>query len=448
MMCFDRREFLKWTGVAALGAVASVAGGCAYPTPAPVPGITTELLKVGLYSWAEITYLSAQTHWLGLRYARIGGLMSDSVMTFCADHDIEVLLNVTPAAARTSFDSDAAFIAGYLAQIDFALNTYGPHGAFWTANPTLPHRPVAQIEVCNEPNFGYGFSGTPAEVASLYAQVLIAAYDRIKATWPEVLVVGFATGGASNAAPGFVSAALTALQATGRLDCFDVMSLHPYSSNQPPDQVITESWGTWVAIESMDDVRQLMVDFRIDKPLWITEVGYQISHADGGTFTNPANGFGTPETVTPTQQAAYTLRMNMAAARHDIRRVYHMSAMDTDNYNGGWFGPGPNHDPRLVATAMRQVIQLLGGATDLEVVLDGGTASPGDPYAYRFSTPRGRVMVAWCQIPATFKLPIDPEQETVVTDILGNTIATLRGSLYAATLSEAPIFLHSVSEHG
>jgi hypothetical protein len=153
-----------------------------------------------------------------------------------------------------------------------------------------------------------------------------------------------------------------------------------------------------------------------------------------------------PETVTPAQQAAYTIRMNMAAARCGINRVYHMSALDTDNVNSGWFGPDPNHDPRPVATAMRQVIRLLSGATYLEIVHDGGIASPGSPYAYRFSTPHGRVMVAWCQIPTNVTLPIDPSTQTVVTDMLGNTITTLRGGSYLASLSETPIFLHSSSE--
>lgn len=445
-MFFGRREFLKWTGVTALGVAASAAGGCADPPLPPTPGANTDMLKVGLYSWDEMTYLPTQIPWLGLSYARIGGVMSDSVMTYCADNDIEVLFTVVPAAERTSVDTDAAFIAAYLAQIDTALNDYGPQGTFWKANPTLRHKPVTQIEVCNEPNAGYGFSGTPAERASLYAQLLIAAYNHIKETWPEVLVVGFATSGASNAAPDFVSAALTALQAAGQVDCFDVMSLHPYSANQPPEQVITESWGTWIASESMQTVQGLMLDLGIDKPLWITEFGYQISQADGGKFSNPPlNTFGIPETVTPTQQAAYTIRLNMAAACYDISRVYHMSALDTDNYNSGWFGPGPNHDPRPVATAMRQVIRLLGGATDLKVVLDGSTTSPQGPYAYRFSTPRGPVMVAWCQTPGTFKLQVDSDTKTLVTDMLGNTIATLTESSYLASLSETPIFLHSSS---
>ena len=80
-------------------------------------------------------------------------------------------------------DTDEDFIAAYFAQIDAALSAYGPDGAFWKANPALPHKPITQIEVCNEPNFGYGFTGTAEEIG-LYTQVLIASYNHIKATWP------------------------------------------------------------------------------------------------------------------------------------------------------------------------------------------------------------------------------------------------------------------------
>jgi hypothetical protein len=440
-MSLARRKFLKWSGATLLLPVAAVAG-CGDSAPAPAPN-SADLLAVGLYSWNEITTLSDQTEWLGLHYVRIGGVMSDAVMTFCVNNNLDVLLTVTPGTERTLFDSDGDFVAAYLAQIDAALSRYGPGGAFWKANPALPQRPITQIEVCNEPNFGYGFTGTIEAKVGLYAQVLIAAYKRIKAMWPSVKVIAFSAGGASDAAPSFVSAVLNALKGAGQIDCFDVLSIHSYSSNRPAEQTITEQWGTWRADQSMDEVIKAMVDFGISKPIWITEVGYQISPADGGKFVVvPENGVGVPEYVTPMQQAAYTIRMTMAAARRDIQRIYNMSYLDTDNFNSGWFQNDPPSRPRPVAVAMRQAIQLLSGATGLEVILDGDAAPHESPYAYRFTTPRGRVTVAWCETPGAFKLPINPGAKTVVTDMMGNMIAQVSDNYFMGKLSENPIFLY------
>jgi hypothetical protein len=120
-----------------------------------------------------------------------------------------------------------------------------------------------------------------------------------------------------------------------------------------------------------------------------------------------------------------------------------MSALDTDNFNGGWFAL--NHEPRPVAIAMRQLIQLLSGATNLEVILEGSAAKREGPYAYRFTTPRGHVTAAWCQSPVTLKIPVDPNTETLVTDMLGNNIAKVKADSYVASLSETPIFLTSNS---
>lgn len=442
-MSMDRREFLRWTGVAAVGAAVSVTDGCAEPQTAPPAPPKPELLTVGLYSWAEIVTMPTEMKWLNLAHARLGGVLTDEMMAFCLHHNIEILLNVTPATARTSFDTDAAFIAAYLAQIDFALTRYGPRGTFWSERPTVEAKPVTQIEICNEPNFGYGFSGTDAEVANLYARVLIAAYGHIKARWPEVLVVGISAGGASGAAPEFVRAVLQALRDAGQPDSFDVVSIHPYGSDQPPDQVITENWGRWVVADSIDDVKQRLRDFGSTKPVWITEVGYQISQADGGLFpVKSVDPEGRPETVTLTEQAAYSIRMSMAAARHDIARVYYMSALDSDYFNGGWFGY--THEARPVATAMRQAIELLSGATNLEVVLEGTAAMRGGPYAYRFTTPRGDVLVAWSEKVGNFKLPTDGTGKTRVTDMLGDVIAEVTGDSYQAALSASPIFLTSL----
>lgn len=442
-MVLSRREFIRLAGVTAVVAVAVTACGddTAPGNDAENPQDAAPIFIPGLYAWHEITELGPQLTSMAMKHVRIGGEMSDDVMRFCATEQLTVLLNFAPSADRTTFPSDSAFIADYISGVDRSLNTYGPNGTFWTANPQLPQRPIAEVEICNEPNFGYGFTGTPTQVAALYAKLLVATYDHIKQRWPQLTVVAFAAGGASNAAPGFLENALAALKSLNRLDSFDVASLHIYTHGIPPEQQITEQWGTWTAAESLDDAGRALLAAGVTKPMWITEAGYQISQRDGGQFpVPPRDKAGLPATVTPEQQAAYTVRLNIIVARARLARMYHMFAVDTDGYNGGWFDRSANHSARPVAHAMGQFVRLLGDATSLEVVLDGSPTAPELPFAYRMVTPRGDIVIAWAQVPGEFSLET-PGDKTVVLDMYGKEITTTSDSRYQAALTPSPIYL-------
>lgn len=392
------------------------------------------LLQIGLYGWGEFTTRIAQIQAQNLEYARLGGTPTDAEMTVFVNQDIEVMWSADNQHPRSFYASDALFIADYLAYLDTNLGKYGPLGTFWIANPALKYNPIAQVAIINEPNFN--FTGTTSQKADLYARLLVAAYDHIKTNWPGLIVLGLNSASSSHVAPGWVTAVLTVLQTLGRLDCFDVMSLHMYSFNLPPEYAITEGWGSWVAATDVQTVHQSMLSYGVDKPLWLTETGYWISNTSGGRYT-PGGGSGQAAT-TLVQQAAYYLRMSMVAARYGVQRFYCMNIVDTDNVNMGWFDR--TGVARPVATAMRQLMLLLNGASRVEVLLDG-TSSPVNPFAYRFTTPSGRVIVAWCQAGSTTSLPLDGVPTTVV-DQLGNVIANTTGDSYSATLSETPIFLH------
>jgi len=397
-------------------------------------------LKIGFYSWNEITWLPDQIRWLGLNYARIGGALSDKIMTICSNENIEVLYTASPLAPRIALPNDTEFIDGFLHNIDEALTKYGPDGSFWKSNPDLKYVPVAQVEIGNEPNYGYGFSGTQTEIAALYAKVLTAAYRHIKQTWPSVTVVGISAGGASATAPAFVSAVLAELKAADQLDSFDVVSIHSYMGGSPPDQPITEDWGTWNASQKIDEVRQLMARYGIDKPLWITESGYSISQAEGGRYPDASAKSGIPAFVSPQQQAAYSIRLNMAAVRFGASRVYHFFVLDTDGGNAGWFDNSADHKARLVGIAMRQLNLLISGATKFEILLDGN--STDGAFAYRFTTPRGWTIVAWSERQTQASIPLDSATQSTVIDMLGSAISTVAtGNVYLANLSEQPIFI-------
>lgn len=445
-MPLSRREFFRLTSVIALGtgATATVATGCgdsAHEEPG-APDELPSLFTVGLYSWDEIARLPERVRGLGLTHFRIGGQLTDRLMRYCAQNGFDVLLNVTPETGRDAVEKDATFVELYLRQLDRILERYGPNGAFWGSANSLPYTPIRQVEICNEPNFGYGFVGDTDEIVALYAQVLMASYDHVKQRWPEVTVVGFAAGGASDAAPGFLEKSLAVLAAAGRTDCYDVVAVHLYADGTAPEWPIVESWGSWVAAESIQRVQEVMLANGIDKPLWITEAGYQISQADGGRFpphvTRRRGGV-----VTPEMQAAYTVRLNMTAARAGVSRMYHMFVVDTDGYNGGWLGNDPSHRPRPVATAMRQLSDRMKGTNEFEAILDGAGGTQADSFAYRFRSARGSTVVAWSLADTELRLPLDSGRDTTVTDVYGTTIETVNGDSYLARLSASPIFLTS-----
>ncbi len=66
---------------------------------------------------------------------------------------------------------------GWKAFLHEAVGRYGPHGAFWAANPATPYRPVRIWQLWNEPNFKYFVARpNPAE----YGKLIKLSYPVIK----------------------------------------------------------------------------------------------------------------------------------------------------------------------------------------------------------------------------------------------------------------------------
>jgi len=289
-----------------------------------------------------------------------------------------------------------------------------------------------------------------------YAQVLAATYDHIKATWPEVTVVACSAGAASAAGSGWVRSVLENLEALDRLDAFDAISTHPYTWKSF-DQTMHDFFGDWSGVTEISHTRTAMNDHGVDRPIWITEAGHQVLHAEGGTFSDPSNTYeGGPAAFSQSVVAAYTIRTAIMSAVLGIERVYYMHTCDTDNYNAGWFSTDAGSlswlrsqgvtsttvQPRKTATAMRLLNRLVGDATKLEILSDGLAAPTTTPFVYRFTTPRGRVTVAWCETSGSYSIPVDPDITWRATDHLGTAVDTFGGSsTYLAALSPTPIFI-------
>ena len=156
---------------------------------------------------------------------------------------------------------------------------------------------IAAYEVWNEQNLAR-FWTSPSP--SAYVALLKASYAAVKASDPAALVV---FGGLSTSDYAYVESAYTA----GAKGFFDVMAVHPYTycGTGSPDEVRRGSDGriTRDSFLGYREVRASMVARGDEKPIWMTEFGWNTSTA----ACNPAAGVwqgGVSETL----QAAYLTR--------------------------------------------------------------------------------------------------------------------------------------------
>ncbi len=214
-------------------------------------------------------------------------------LTANAGLDINAMAGYAPTWATGCSGTDKcgprnpADYADFVRQI--ALR-YGRNGTFWTANPGIPKRPLAAIEVWNEPNIEFWINTNPAS----YTLMLKAGYSAIKSVDPTIVVVsaGLAPTGGYNdvdcnnvADSGYNGSTkmnplnfLQAMYANGAAGFFDALGWHPY--NFPGNGTATgmlayHPCSAWSQMNSTPiSVRSLMsANGDSAKKVWATELG-------------------------------------------------------------------------------------------------------------------------------------------------------------------------------
>jgi hypothetical protein len=124
-------------------------------------------------------------------------------------------------------------------------------------------------EVWNEQNL-WGFWSTGPNPGA-YARLLKAAYPAVKVADPTSLVV---YGGVSYNDYRFLEGAYAEVPNLG--DYYDVMASHPYTGNQPPEQVWYDSDGRPAkkSFSAYREIRKVMLAHGDEQPLWFTEFGW------------------------------------------------------------------------------------------------------------------------------------------------------------------------------
>jgi hypothetical protein len=149
---------------------------------------------------------------------------------------------------------------------------------------------VSAWEVWNEPDPSQSFwQGTTAQ----YVDLLKAAYPALKAGDPNATVV---LGGPSFNDHRWIREVYEA----GAKGSFDVLSTHPYQGvADAAPETATDGNRWWFT--SLPAVRQVMLEYGDDKPVWFTEMGWS-AHANWSGVENWQRG------VTDTQQGDYLVR--------------------------------------------------------------------------------------------------------------------------------------------
>ncbi|MEJ5309178.1 MAG: hypothetical protein WHX52_05370 [Anaerolineae bacterium] len=179
-----------------------------------------------------------------------------------------------------------------------------------------------------------------------YVYVLCVAYERIRAADPDALVVAAGMAPTNEMSPRAIDDRefLRGMYAAGAKECFDVLSVHDYGYGLSPEAPRELYDGLNLA--RILDVRDIMLSYGDDRPVWITELGYTIQP-------------GMHPYVTEENQAAYLI-----GALRRVRREWPWVEMFTvwnlcyglplDSEMAGFSLVAPDLTPRLAYQVLQE----------------------------------------------------------------------------------------------
>jgi hypothetical protein len=232
----------------------------------------------------------------------------------------------------------AAEKAGWTTFLGEAVRRYGPNGAFWLANPTVPYRPIGTWQLWNEPNFKY-FVARPNPVE--YGKLIKLSNPVIKGVDPaaKIILAGLfaapkeATYKKKPPQAYFATDFLETLykKTKGIKSKFDGVALHPYTYDY---QDISGH------IEELRGVLKAAHDPSVG--LWLTELGWS---AGRPSASNGFNGFekGPSGQAKQLKGAFQLLKVNYK--KWKVKQLFWFSVDDKPgacNFcdGSGLFGPG------------------------------------------------------------------------------------------------------------
>lgn len=299
-----------------------------------------------------------------------------------------------------SFENDH-YDAGATPHSDEAIAAYARYGGQVVGRYSGQ---VKAVEIWNEYNGAFVRGPAADDRAATYLRTLRAAHQEVKRVRPEVKVVGGATAGVP--LPYWEK-----LLAGGALDYMDVLSVHPYRYDDPPEGLETDI-AELVALVKKHNNGQ-------PKPIWVTEIGWG---------TQAAENLG-KHRIDERVQAQFLVRAYALLLSAGVERVYWYLFRDYNETPMGLVRADDTNSPKPAFNAMATLTRQLRGS----VFVARDETSP-EIYSLTFRRPSGEaVRVMWS---------IEPRNVAVagltgVMDMLGQSL----GSGGELQLSESPIFV-------
>lgn len=234
-------------------------------------------------------------------------------------------------------------------------------------------RQIKALEVWNEFNGSFAHGPATEDRAQAYLRLLRATYRAVKDERPDILIVGGATSGVP--LPYWKK-----LIDGGALASLDVVSVHPYRYDFPPEGIERD----------VDDLRALMRTATANPlpPIWATEIGW---------FTKGSAAPG-DLAIDDARQAQYLIRACALLLSAQVERSYWYLLRDYQGLAMGLFADeNKKRALKPAARAYATMVSQLRGARFQRRIL-----TRPDFYALTFSTPAAEdVHIVWSLTPTT-----------------------------------------------
>ncbi|HVU16674.1 MAG TPA: hypothetical protein VHD32_07105 [Candidatus Didemnitutus sp.] len=283
-----------------------------------------------------------------------------------------------------------AGIAAYVRYTGAVLNRYGSQ--------------IHNVEIWNEYNGSFAKGPATNDRPGTYTKMLKAAYTSIKASRPDITVVGGSTAGVP--LPYFDQ-----MFTDGALDYMDAVSIHPYRYESPPEGIEAQVTG----------LQNLMASHGKVLPIWVTEIGW---------FLHTATAQGDITIDEPTQ-AKFLVRAYALLLSTGVKHIYwYVLRDDSSGPPLGLIADDANLTTRQSYSAMRTMIGKLRTAT-----FAGRDASAANFYSMHFlDANKHDLRVLWSLSSQKITIP----SGTAVVDLFDSTITPSGGQI---TVSDSPVYV-------